>query len=282
MSLGAVFITGASTGIGRATALLLDQQGFTVYAGVRRIEDGEVLRAAASERLVPFIVDVTDAAAIAAAAETIGSAGIPLAALVNNAGIAAAAPLEFVPLADFRHQLEVNVVGQLAVTQAMLPLLRKSRGRIVNITSVAGLFAGPMLGPYHASKWALEAMTDTMRAELAPWGIQVAAVEPGQIATPIWSSASERADAMAASMPAEAATLYAPGIAAARSSAKRAAREGLDPARVAEAIVHAITARRPRTRYLVGADAKLVARVVRHLPDRLRDRVLVGRRRRSG
>ncbi|MDP3209060.1 MAG: SDR family NAD(P)-dependent oxidoreductase, partial [Rhodoglobus sp.] len=187
MTGAAVLVTGASTGIGRATALLLHERGFTVYAGVRRPEDGASLRAAASDRLVPLIIDVTDPEAIAAAAGEITRAGVALVGLVNNAGIAAAAPLEFVPLADFRHQLEVNVVGQLAVTQAMLPLLREDRGRIVNITSVAGLFAGPMLGPYHASKWALEAMTDTMRMELAPWGIRVSAVEPGQIATPIWS-----------------------------------------------------------------------------------------------
>ncbi len=280
MTPGAVLITGASTGIGRATALHLDGLGFTVYAGVRKTEDGEALRAVASQRLVPLIVDVTDAATIAAASVTIATAGVPLAALVNNAGIAAAAPLEFVPIDEFRTQLEVNVVGHLAVTQAMLGLLRASRGRIVNVTSVAGLFAGPMLGPYHASKWALEAMTDTMRMELAPWGIEVSAVEPGQIATPIWAASAERADAMAASMPAEALTLYAAGIAGARSSAKRAERDGLDPVLVAEAITHAITAKRPRTRYLVGNDAKLVGRFVRHLPDRIRDRVLLGRRRR--
>ena len=152
MSPSSVLVTGASTGIGRATALHLHGLGFTVYAGVRKPADGEALVATASDRLVPLILDVTDAAAIDAARAAITTAGIPLAGLVNNAGIAAAAPLEFVPLDEFRTQLELNVVGQLAVTEALLPLLRESRGRIVNVTSVAGLFAGPMIGPYHASK----------------------------------------------------------------------------------------------------------------------------------
>lgn len=279
MTHAAVLVTGASTGIGRATALELDRLGFTVFAGVRRSEDGEALTGIA-ERIVPIMLDVTKPDQIAAASTTITASGIALAGLVNNAGIAAAAPLEFVPIADFRHQLEVNVVGQLAVTQAMLLLLRASQGRIVNITSIGGLVAGPMLGPYHASKFALEAMTDTLRIELAPFGIQVVAIEPGQIATPIWSTASALADTMIADMPAEAGVLYARGIAGARASAKRAEAEGLPPERVAEAIAHALTARKPKTRYLVGSDAQLISRFVRHLPDRSRDRLMT--RRRSG
>ncbi|HOY82414.1 MAG TPA: SDR family NAD(P)-dependent oxidoreductase, partial [Rhodoglobus sp.] len=178
MSASAVLVTGASTGIGRATALALDARGITVFAGVRKPADGDAL-VAAGQHIVPLILDVTVAEQIAAAARSIAESGIPLVGLVNNAGIAAAAPLEFIAVDDFRHQLEVNVVGQLAVTQSVLPLLRASKGRIVNITSIGGLISGPMLGPYHASKFALEAMTDTLRIELAPWGIGVAAIEPG-------------------------------------------------------------------------------------------------------
>ncbi len=277
----AVLVTGSSTGIGRATALRLDAAGFVVFAGVRSASDGEALAAAASARLTPLLIDVTNPTQIADAARTIservGDAG--LAGLVNNAGIAAAAPLEFVPIDALRHQLEVNVIGQVAVTQSVLPLLRQARGRIVNVTSIGGLVAGPMLGPYHASKFALEAITHTLRTELGGWGIEVIAIEPGQIATPIWSTASSLADEMTKDMPPEALELYGRGIAGARKVAAKAAVNGLAPDEVAKVIERALTARRPRTRYTVGTDARLGATIVARLPDRLRDRLLTGRRR---
>jgi NAD(P)-dependent dehydrogenase (short-subunit alcohol dehydrogenase family) len=280
MPASTVLVTGASTGIGRATALLLDERGFSVFAGVRKSVDGDALRASGSERMRPIILDVTVPEHIADATriitEHVGTAG--LSGLVNNAGVAAAAPLEFIPIEDFRRQLEVNVVGQLAVTQAMLPLLRLARGRIVNVTSIGGLIAGPMLGPYHASKFALEALTDTLRAELAPWGIQVAAIEPGQIATPIWGTSAATSDRMLASVLTEATELYGARIAGAQAMAAAAAKNGLPPVKVAGAIEHALTARRPRTRYRVGTDAKIGATVIARLPDRLRDRLMAGRR----
>ncbi len=273
-------VTGASTGIGRATALRLDRAGFAVFAGVRRSTDAEALAAEGSERLVPVLLDVTDETQIASAAALITErSGGDLDALVNNAGIAAAAPLEFVPVDELRHQLEVNVIGQVAVTQAVLPLLRAARGRIVNITSIGGLVAGPMLGPYHASKFALEALTHTMRTELAPWGIEAIAIEPGQIATPIWGTASDLADRMLERMPAEATELYGRGMAGARKAARNAAENGLDPDEVAKVIERALMVKRPRTRYTVGADARLGATIIARLPDRTRDRLLTGRRR---
>ncbi len=277
----AVLVTGSSTGIGRATALRLDAAGFTVFAGVRSASDGEALAAGASERLTPLIIDVTNPTQIVDAARTIGErvGDAGLAGLVNNAGIAAAAPLEFVPIDALRHQLEVNVIGQVAVTQAVLPLLRLARGRIINVTSIGGLVAGPMLGPYHASKFALEAITHTLRTELAGWGIEAIAIEPGQIATPIWSTASSLADEMTKDMPPEALELYGRGIAGARKVAANAAVNGLAPEEVAKVIERALTARRPRTRYTVGTDARLGATIVARLPDRLRDRLLLGRRR---
>lgn len=276
----AVLVTGASTGIGRATALLLDSKGFTVFAGVRKSVDGEALRSSGSDRMRPIILDVTVPEQIAEAARTIaehvGEAG--LSGLINNAGIAAAAPLEFVPIDDFRHQLEVNVVGQLAVTQAVLPLLRLARGRIVNVTSIGGLIAGAMLGPYHASKFALEALTDTLRVELAPWGIHVAAIEPGQIATPIWGTSAAASDRMLAGVLTEATDLYGARIVDAQAMAASAAKNGLPPVKVAEAIERALTARRPATRYRVGADARIGAVVIARLPDRLRDRLMAALR----
>jgi NAD(P)-dependent dehydrogenase (short-subunit alcohol dehydrogenase family) len=277
----AVLVTGASTGIGRSTALLLDGHGFTVFAGVRTEAAAATLAGDASEKLVPLILDVTKPDQIAAAAEKITASGLPLVGLVNNAGIAAAAPLEFIPIDDFRHQLEVNVVGQLAVTQAMLTQLRAAKGRIVNVTSIGGLVAGAMLGPYHASKFALEALTDTMRVELAPWGIHVSAVEPGQIATPIWKTSGVAADRMLAaavdSSNGAVHELYADRIAGARRMAA-SGNSGLHPLEVAKVIERALTARRPRTRYPVGPDAKIGAAIIARLPDRLRDRLLDSRR----
>jgi NAD(P)-dependent dehydrogenase (short-subunit alcohol dehydrogenase family) len=270
-----ILVTGASTGIGRATALRLAAAGSIVFAGVRKRSDADSLTAAASGALIPLMLDVSDAKAIAAAAEIItsrvGERGLD--GLVNNAGIAAAAPLEFVPIDEFRNQLEVNVVGQLAVTQAVLPLLRIAGGRIVNVTSIGGLIAGAMLGPYHASKFALEAMTDTLRVELRPWGITVIAIEPGAIATPIWATSSDRSDRMLEGAD-EAERLYGASIASAKAGAARSARDGLPPDAVAQVIEKALTASRPRTRYAVGVDAKVGSAVIAKLPDRLRDRLL--------
>jgi NAD(P)-dependent dehydrogenase (short-subunit alcohol dehydrogenase family) len=189
--------------------------------------------------------------------------------LVNNAGIAVAGPLEFLPDDELRRQLEVNVVGQLRVTQLCLPALRTSRGRVVNMGSISGLNALPLLGAYAMSKFALEAMTDALRIELAPWGIHVAIVEPGTIKTPIWTR--ERPDP-----PPEGIALYGARIDAFRKLAVKRGTAGAPPEDVAAAVEHALTAARPHTRYLVGRDAKLRARVER-LPDRLRDRVIVRR-----
>lgn len=271
----AVLVTGASTGIGRATALHLIGLGFTVFAGVRKSADAESLR---SEGTIPVTLDITDDKQIVAAVRAITEHGLGLFGVVNNAGIAAAAPLEFVPIDDFRRQLEVNVTGQLAVTQAVLPLLRTSRGRIVNVTSIAGLIAGPMLGPYHASKFALEALTDTLRTELAPWGIQVTAIEPGQIATPIWATSAAHSDRMLAASVDASTELYGERIAGARAMAANAAQGGIPPERVAEVIGRALTATRMRHRYPVGRDAKIGSAVIRRLPSRLRDRLMVARR----
>jgi NAD(P)-dependent dehydrogenase (short-subunit alcohol dehydrogenase family) len=271
----AVVVTGASTGIGEATALHLDRLGFRVYAGVRREEAAARLRARATSMLRPVFLDVTDGDSVGAAVEVVGgdTGGAGLAGLVNNAGVAVGGPLEFLPLEAFRQQLEVNVTGQLAVIQAFLPLLRAGRGRIVNISSIAGLVAGTLLGPYHASKFALEALSDSLRQELAPWGLHVAVVEPGAIATPIWAKSVAAADDPARALPPLAYERYGPAAAALRAWAARSAVTGAPPETVAAAVAHALTARRPKTRYLVGRDARLTALVAR-LPDRWRDRLL--------
>ena len=273
-----VLVTGASTGIGRATALRMDAEGWRVFASVRRDEDAAALRDAGSERLVPLMLDVTDAEQIAAAAmqigEAVGEGGLD--GLVNNAGIAVMSPLETLPLDDLRRQLEVNLISQVAVTQAMLPLVRKARGRIVFISSIGGRMAMPFGAPYHASKYGIEAVADCLRQELRPWGIDVVAIEPGSIDTPIWERGEGIADEVSARAPAAQEALYGEKIASFRGAVRRTAERGIPPAKVADSVRHALTARRPRTRYLVGADARGQAFLKRIAPDRLLDWI-VGR-----
>ena len=262
----AVLITGASTGIGRATALHLDGLGMRVYAGVRRKADADSLTEAASDRLVPVILDVTDECTVAAAADQLRSdlAETGLHGLVNNAGITAVGPWEFLPLDELREVLEVNVVGQLAVTQALLPALRAAAGRIVFTSSISGRFAAPFLGPYATSKFALEAFAESLRREIASAGVRVSVIEPGNIATPIWGKALD-SDPRTRFGPA-AETLYGPGLEFATSMAERGARTARPAKKVARAIEHALTAQRPRRRYLVGVDARLSVPIATHAP----------------
>ncbi len=272
-----VVITGASTGIGRACALHMDREGWRVFAGVRNPAAADELRAAGSERLVPVSLDVTDPDSIAAMVEAVerevGEAGLQ--GLVNNAGIAVGGVLEFMDLDTVRQMLEVNVVGALAVTQPLIPLLRRAQGRIVMMSSIAGRSATPLVGAYAASKHALEALTDALRIELHPWGIQVSAVEPGNVATPIWEKALAQAQEQLAQMPAQVQRLYGPLLELGIRKIRRAAEgRGTPPEAVARVVHHALTAARPRTRYLVGRDA-VIQYWVERLPDRLRDRIVL-------
>jgi NAD(P)-dependent dehydrogenase (short-subunit alcohol dehydrogenase family) len=272
----AVVITGASTGIGATCALHLDGLGLQVFAGVRKIADGEALRSRGSTRLTPLLLDVTDEQSIRHAAafvdSRVGAAG--LFGLVNNAGVVVAGPLEAVPIPDLRRQLEINVIGQVAVTQAFLPLIRKARGRIVNMGSIAGRATMPLMGPYSASKFALEAVTDALRLELQPWGIRVSIVEPGAIATPIWEKSQRDGAALEAAAPPAMTELYRDAIAAVKEAVVEAARRAIPPDAVARAVEHALLAPRPKTRYLVGTDAKIRALMAKVLPDRLADWLL--------
>jgi NAD(P)-dependent dehydrogenase (short-subunit alcohol dehydrogenase family) len=269
-------VTGSSTGIGRAVALRLDRDGWKVFAGVRRAQDVESLRAEGSERLTPVMLDVTDAAQVAAAAELIaervGEAGLD--GLVNNAGIAVLSPLETIPLEDFRRQIEVNLTGQVAVTQAMLPLVRRATGRVVFVSSIGGRMALPFGAPYHAAKFGVEAVADCLRQELAPWKIGVAVIEPGSIDTPIWERGERIADEVADRAPAAQEELYGQTIERFRAAVRRTADRGIAADKVASAVAHALTARRPRTRYLVGTDARGQVLLRRLLPDRALDAIV--------
>jgi NAD(P)-dependent dehydrogenase (short-subunit alcohol dehydrogenase family) len=267
---GTVLVTGASSGIGEATAFHLRELGFDPVAAVRKDEDAERL---AGSGLRTVRMDVTDVDSIAAVRAELGDG--PLAGLVNNAGIAVAAPLEFLPLDQLRHQLEVNLIGQLAVTQRFLPALRAGRGRIVNVSSIGGRVALPLVGAYHASKFALEAISDTLRRELLSQGVDVIVIEPGGVKTPIWRKGDELAAELSSDLPPEGERLYGALIAAIRrETAKIATETGIEPREVAEAIGRALTARRPRARYLVGRDAKLRAPAAAVLPARVMDRIV--------
>jgi NAD(P)-dependent dehydrogenase (short-subunit alcohol dehydrogenase family) len=269
-----VLVTGASTGIGRATALRLDGSGWRVFAGVRKEEDAESLRAEGSERLAPVILDVTDAEQIAAAAELIARGTEDgLDGLVNNAGVAVPGPLETVPLDDLRHQLEVNLIAYVAVTQAMLGEIRRAEGRVVFLSSIGGRIAFPFGGPYHASKFATEAIGDVFRQELRPWGLKVAIIEPGSIDTPIWERGQRKAEDVEAKAP-KTNLLYGAALDKFRKVIDATAERGIPPEKVAKAIAHALESPRPKSRYLVGLDAKVQARLQPLIPTPLFDRLV--------
>ncbi len=274
-SRGAVVITGASTGIGKTSALHLDGLGFRVFAGVRKDPDGEHLKRESSGRITPLRIDVTDASTITSAAGTVTKIvdGAGLAGLVNNAGIVVAGPLEFLPLDKIRQQFEVNVFGQLAVTQAFLPLLRKARGRVVNMGSISGRVSNPFIAPYSASKFALESFTDALRVELMPWGISVSIIEPGNIATPIWEKSIAASDDLLSGLPQAAKELYRPMFTAVRQAAEKSGKDAIPAIAVARAVAHALLAKRPKTRYLIGRDARIQLILRKLLPDRMMDRI---------
>jgi NAD(P)-dependent dehydrogenase (short-subunit alcohol dehydrogenase family) len=271
MAQGAVVVTGASTGIGRATAERLAAAGMQVFAGVRKQKDAEALRSA-SPQITPLIIDVTDGETVQAAAQAVGAAvgEKGLAGVVCNAGISGGAPAEFLPLDDLRRMLEVNVVGVVATAQAFLPLVRQGRGRVVCIGSIGGRFAVPFLSAYSMTKSAVAAFCDSLRGELRPWGIHVALVEPGSIRTPIWEKGLTEIDAAMERWPAAAMDLYGDAIPRMRRITEQTSSRAIPPDRVAKAVEHALTASRPRTRYLVGADARAQA-MIRRIPDRPRD-----------
>jgi NAD(P)-dependent dehydrogenase (short-subunit alcohol dehydrogenase family) len=266
-------VTGASSGIGAATALRLDADGHEVFAGVLDEADGAGL-AAASDRLRVVVLDVTSAASIEAAVAGVSGhlAGRGLDGLVNNAGVGFPGPLELLALDDLRRQLEVNVVGQVATTQAMLPLVRRASGRIVFVGSVGGILASQFAGAYHASKFAIEAIGDVWRQELEPEGIDVILIEPSAISTPIWSKAIADLDALRQSSSPRM-TPYRERLAAFRESLQSADEHGKPPEDVAEVIAQALTDERPDARYVVGAAGKLATALRPLVPDRVADKL---------
>jgi NAD(P)-dependent dehydrogenase (short-subunit alcohol dehydrogenase family) len=270
MTKATVLVTGASRGIGRATTLLLAAHGWHVLAGVRTPEDGDRLVADSTGRVEPVQLDITSPEQIAAVRERLTG----LDALVNNAGIMVGGPIEGVPLDDLRHQLEVNVVGQVAVTQAVLPLLRASHGRVVFVSSLSGRVATPMTGAYNASKFALEAVADALRLEVRPWRIGVSLVEPAQTDTDLWRTAEAELDATVATLTPEHRVLYDAHIGGMRRMIPVSQRMAGSADRVAAAIEKALGARRPRARYVVGAGPKVQSIAAQLTPTPVLDAML--------
>ena len=270
-----VVVTGASSGIGRACALALDNSGFLVFAGVRKAEDAVLLRQAGSPRLTPIILDVTDAAsivlAVTAVTELLGNDS--LTGLVNNAGVGLFGPLEYLSLDDMRQQFEINVFGQMAVTQAFLPLLRLAQGRIINMGSVGGRFALPFGGPLCASKSAFASLTESLRLELSPWGIRVCLIEPASIATPAVDKIGLQSEAMLEHLPPQGREHYGALVRGFVKRAMRREQKGSPPEAVAKVVVDALTAKKPKARYAVGADARLILTLTQWLPVPMLDKV---------
>lgn len=275
MDLRHVIVTGTASGIGRATTLLLAQRGFRVFAAVRKKQDVEAWHQASIDGVEPLQLEVTDRDSIAAALGRVEEslAGKTLDAIVNNAGIAVTCPLEFVDLDAMRMQFEVNVFGVAAVTRCFLPLIRRPGGRVVNVSSGAGKIAPPLLGPYAASKHALEAMSDVLRLELRRQGIAVSVIEPGYIESAMHEKNQSAARELLESLSAEARQKYGRAIERLRENDDRQSARAAPAVAVAEAIHLALTARRPRTRYPVTREAKLLAWVGPFLSDRRRDQI---------
>jgi NAD(P)-dependent dehydrogenase (short-subunit alcohol dehydrogenase family) len=270
-----VFITGASSGIGRAAAAELGRMGFYVFAGVRRLEDADRLRGEIGDQIIPVAIDVTDGATISAAAalvaERLGDRGLD--GLVNNAGISTATPIEYAPLDVLRHEFDVNVFGQIAVTQAFLPLLRKAHGRIVNIGSVGSHVTIPFGGLLCATKSAFNSLNDALRLELHPFGMHVAMIEPGSIYTPGVEKTLGDVEDTIRKLPPEGASRYGDMLRRFIRRAYERERQGSPPEIVAHAIHHALTARRPHIRYPVGENAWMLVTMPRLLSDRILDRI---------
>lgn len=267
--MASVLVTGASSGIGEACARRLHELGHRVFAGVRDPAAAERLDAV-GDRMVPVTVDVTDAGLVAAAADEIdaavGAAGLD--GVVNNAGIAVGGPVEFLPLDEWRRQFEVNVFGQVAVTQAVLPMIRRARGRVVFVGSMAGRVSTPFGGPYGASKHALEGIAQSLREELAPWEIPVSLVEPGMVSTPIWDKGAGDVQRITDLMGPDAERLYGDAVRRLEQQIHDAGASAATPVHAVGAVEHALFDARPRPRYAAGRDAQLIAIADRLLPDR--------------
>ena len=279
-----VLVTGASTGLGLHCSVELAKNGWRVFAGFRKESDADKLRELGSGNLTPVLLDVTDYetvhTAVAVVRDKVGDDRLD--GLVNNAGISIQGPLEFLPIETLEKQLAVNVTGQVAVTQACLPLIRRAKGRIVFMSSESGRFTIPMTGPYSASKFALEAIANAFRMELLRSGIKVSLIEPGSIKSDIWDKAITAAEELRDSLPAEARELYGTELNALIEGPKEFRDRAIPAHRVTRAVLRALTSRWPRARYVVSMEARLLILFHRLTPTFLSDRIKIGLLRKVG
>ncbi|MGO9155925.1 SDR family oxidoreductase [Mycobacterium sp.] len=268
-----VVVSGASTGMGAATVRELARRGFHVLAGVRRDIDADALR---GEGMEPHILDITVDSHVAAIADRVAHdpPGRPLRALVNNAGISVNAPVEALPISEWRRQFEVNLFGHIAMTQALLPALLRSSGTVVNISSVGGKVALPTYGAYAGTKFALEAASDSLRREVADLGVRVVVVEPGAVRTEMLERGVANADRLRADMTTDQLERYGDLVVAISEQARSFGKHGVSAERAGKVIANAATAPRPRTRYTIGRDAAILVRLARVLSDRFLDRMV--------
>ncbi|WNV89241.1 SDR family oxidoreductase [Umezawaea sp. Da 62-37] len=273
-----VAVTGASTGIGAATARELAHRGFHVLAGVRRDRDADTIRAAGVE---PVILDITEPEHVEALAERITADPRPLHALINNAGIQVNGPVESLPMDRWRWVFEVNLFGHVAITQALLPALLASKGRVINISSIGGKVAMATYGAYAGAKFALEAVSDSLRREVEPLGVHVIVVEPGGVRTEIANRGVATANDLAAGMTAEQEGRYGDMVRATNALMATGTEAGVSAEVAARVLAKVVTARKPRTRYAIGKPAAVITRLTRVLSDRTLDRVLAANLRRQ-
>ena len=266
-----VLVTGAGRGIGRATALRLAAGGWDVVAGVRRAQDGEALAGEGGERIVPIALDVTDSDQIASLGDALPAR---LEGVVNNAGVVVSGPVESLPVDELRRQMEINLIGQAAVTQAVMKQVRAARGRVVFVSSLSGRVATPMTGAYNASKFALEGLADSLRMEVHPWGVRVVLIEPAQVNTDIWQGAEGAFDEAVAGLAPLQRELYRKHIAGWRKAIPLSQRMAAPVDDVAAAIERALTARRPKARYVVGAGPRIQGVLSAVTPTAVRDMLL--------
>ena len=270
-----IVITGCSSGFGRLTALQLARQGWHVFGTVRKDDDKEnlinALEDVYKEHLTPVVCDITNTEQVAHLAQTVAAATPHLNALLNNAGTAFAAPLELLSMEDLTAQFDINVVAQMRVTQALLPLLKSAKGTIINVSSVNGKISTPIVGAYAASKFALEAISDALRLELAPFGVRVVVIEPSSSPTNIWQTSMRRSlEKMELHREGE----YAKLLITFEKLANVLSKRGFPPQRFVDTVVRILTSPKPRTRYVVPRSAAIDVTLRRFLPDRIFDMIL--------
>jgi short-subunit dehydrogenase len=272
-----ILISGASTGIGRACATHLAGRGHAVWAGVRSQSSFDQLTRLNIKGLWPIFLDVTDSSSIASAFSMIKKKSGTIHGLINNAGIALYGPVEGLPMEDWRRQFDINFFGAIELTKTCLPLIRESKGRVINMSSIAGRIASPFLGPYACSKFALEAFSDSLRREVRKYGVKVSIVEPGPIQTPIWEKSQGEIQERSDGLSAEVMEVYGTSMDRFYKAMKQAADTAVPVEVVVKAVEHALTARSPQTRYPVGRGVGFMARVSNVLPDSWMDQMLRSR-----